>query len=233
MTDGSFMFDTSGMQRAESEATQHLMRAVSGLSSTVDDFEAAIEIYKENIAKTLDRQFTTIHQRNAWQTKALVGARAGAISLYDFQQGSDIVRKLLKQCHEVSSKIDLQGIGNAQKEFARLFPFAKDIRDSAVHIVDENSTPEKSSRNTYQGNPQMAGLTVACIASGNRYMFTRRGHAPGEVNEISYAVTDESVEQLRACLKLWWDIFAPADPLKSAKKAWRERWIETWGEPPP
>ncbi len=217
MTSPHFYLLSDNLTHNEWDATMHLLKAISGLAISVDSLEAAVSIYEENILLMDDRQSTDIHQRAKLQTKALVGARAGALSIVDFKRGFEAIVWLLDRCPAVKSKIDETLLTKGASLFDSMFPNATGIRDSAAHISEDNSTPYKTSLNRgvngkgSSGSPNPGPIFVGCIDGNNRYHFTRRGE------DVGYEVSHNSVEALRLCLDFWHSIFASFDPFRAVR----------------
>lgn len=196
----------------EREAAACLNSALIGLLLTATDFRAALLLYHE--AKDLGRARDASIESNILLGRwPFLGARVGALCLYDFWMATQAINSdLLYRIPSINDYIDREAKKRAQSKFIQAFPDFAALRTAAAHPQEINATPEKKARNfsksnllpdNFLGDDDVDISIVGSIVNG-RYMSTLNGKV------LSCNLDASSADILGEVVEEWAKTFAPS-----------------------
>ena len=196
----------SGLPELEMPSARVINSSLMRLADTALEFTSAMLLVAEGESHASRNPQDQL--RSKW---IFIGARVGALCLYDFFQDTQAINNNLRFCPTIVPMVDMTAKREAQKLMQSRFPGFADVRTAAAHPGEVNSTPQKMEANTVAAAVVGRGFSgdgtvniSGSILNGD-YTNTLEGRV------VSYSLSNASVSDLQTILGLWAQTFQPVE----------------------
>jgi hypothetical protein len=182
-----------GLSKEADDQVRWLNAAVSALRYHVENFAAALELYRFSRSKPAN-----VKRQLAWDWQ-WIAINEAAMRIWFLREAMDILRrKSIPACYAVASLADDSAMERAIRIFDSHFPESKKMRDAVAHAPSLELALKKAAPTDglYAGPQIKDGDRFQLVSGGIRY---------------SMEMTTQTFEQLTEVLITFWSAFKPVE----------------------
>jgi hypothetical protein len=176
---------SEGLPIAERGAAEGINLNMHFLVKCVERFSEALQLFdfamseRTPYAKGVERSASASDKNGLMFAWATIAAKSAMITIYEFHRVEQAIDKLIAQCPNFKSMIDLEARKAAAKLFTNSFPDFADIRTVAAHGLEIYDSPDKRDQHSagavnLDGFHSAGGLITEMLR-GREYINTFEG----------------------------------------------------------